>query len=340
MAHLAVGMPGIAGTHLLEKGNTEFAQSATKTFGWKSHGLDLLIAAIKDYQNHPGEGCLQAVFAGLVSWQASNPKESMSTHRGSMALALAQEIILTAQQRGWKLWVLPASALIQDVLEKLNQCKNFACTDVGTFAGDINQRLSEAQREAIYLRGTGHGHATGIPFIPPAAGNAAGDWNPNDLRTAYDNVYKYRAGECTSFAKAAAHILSTHAPGPRILPRIEIVSYRWRGRGPRFNGEGQPIYVKDATGQFTNRQAMEAKFITHVFCVVGRSGQDVQHNQPMPQSNSWGDDCCIVDCWLGALGYDCWFTVGRYPKLGYLTGGFVFKEMDSYQGPDAVYAVY
>jgi hypothetical protein len=57
----------------------------------------------------------------------------------------------------------------------------------------------------------------------------------------------------------------------------------------------------------------------------------------MPDSRTWGGDARIVDCWLGALGYQCFFPVAVYPKPGYLITGFVYKEMDSFLGPNAVF---
>ena len=267
-----IGAPQYAPLRLLVAGNTDFADSATKTLGWKSGSLKQLITAITNYQNNLSEDRLREVNHRLISWMAENPKESKSANRGSNALALSQEVLQIARERQWRLWHSPAG-LISDVIGELNRCKTFACTDVGTFAGDINQALPRARRDAIYNRGTQLGRSTGRPIIP--TGNVgAGAWDPDGLRAAYDRVYGASAGECTSFAKAAAHVL-TAVRGRYVMPRIEIVSYRNQRLSPRFNRDRTPMFLRDANGNVTNHQAMERQYVTHVFCVVGRAGQDV-----------------------------------------------------------------
>ncbi|HEY1288979.1 MAG TPA: hypothetical protein VGF58_11690 [Burkholderiales bacterium] len=230
---------------------------------------------------------------------------------------------------------LPA-LLVSNVLAELNRCKTFACTDVGTFSDDINDQLPGPARQAIYDRGIEHGRATGIPLIRARNGH----WDPESLYTAYARVYGANAGECTSFANAAAHVLSTHVlPW---MPRIEILSFRHHRRVPRLQlnretGKYEPLYKRDANGNLTNDQAMEYQYVTHVFVVVGRQGPEIDAGDVMPAAQTWGTDAVIVDCWLGALGYPCAFWIARYPKPGYLATGRVFKEMDSYLGPNAVF---
>jgi hypothetical protein len=230
---------------------------------------------------------------------------------------------------------LPA-LLVSRVIDELSRCKNFACTDVGTFSGDINDQLPESMQRAIYEKGIALGRATGIPLITARNGH----WDPASLSAAYGRVYGAAAGECTSFANAAAHVLSTHVlPW---MPRLEIVSFRHHRRVPRMRldratGEYVPVYKRDADGILTNDQAMEYQYVTHVFVVVGRQGPEVDAGDVMPDARTWGADARIVDCWLGALGYQCSFTAAAYPKPGYLITGCVFKEMDSFLGPNAVF---
>ncbi len=231
-----------------------------------------------------------------------------------------------------------AARLIAGVIDELNKCKDFACTDVGTFSGDINAALPRTRWQEIYDKGTKLGGATGIPMIPKKGGN--GEWGPSGLRAAYTRVYDRQAGECTSFANAAAHLLSTHKP-LAVMPRIEIVSFRNQRKIPRTvldraTNKRVPLFKKDANGNFTTEPVMESQYVTHVFCVVGRSGDEVAFDGKMPPSDTWGDDARIVDCWLGALGYECSFRVKEYPKPGYLTTGHLFKEMDSFLGESAV----
>lgn len=312
------------------QGNTTFADSATKTFGWKSSLLKTLIAEITTYQNNPSDGQLRKVHHSLFAWMADNPKEALSNKRGSNAATLAQEILDIAAQRRWRVWA-PPKDLIAVATPNLDRCKIFACTDVGTFRDDINDALPDDRQQHIYALGTQHGRSTGRPIIPNG-----GRWDPDGLRAAYDQVFGAAAGECTSFAYAAAHILTTGVSGGFVPPRIEVVTFRHHRQALRFNRDGTPMYKKDASGNFTNQQAREFQYVTHVFCVAGRIGQNVAYGQRMPAAGTWGASCRIVDCWLGALGYECSFKVPEYPKPGYLTTGFIFKEMDSYLGPQAV----
>jgi len=154
------------------------------------------------------------------------------------------------------------------------------------------------------------------------------------LRETYDQVYGSNAGECTSFAKAAAHLLGTTKLSP-FMPRIEIVSFRNQRLVPRRNRDGSPMFKKNAQGEVTRDQAMERQFVTHVFCVVGRRGMEYGHNNSLPASGTWNAETRIVDCWLAALGYESSFKVADYPKPGYLTT--LHLEMDSYKGKNAVF---
>jgi L,D-peptidoglycan transpeptidase YkuD (ErfK/YbiS/YcfS/YnhG family) len=150
------------------------------------------------------------------------------------------------------------------------------------------------------------------------------------LGQAYNAVYKIAAGEWTSFALAAGHILSTLKP-VRNMPQIEIVSFRYSRNVARENVDKitkkrTPMMITDPkTGQ--KKQAFFHQVVTHVYCVVGRSGAGVAAGAKMPDANTWGGNCRIVDCWLGSLGYECSFSVADYPKPGYLKAGLVSKVM-------------
>lgn len=114
-----MGGPGIAPfgapRNLLAPGNTDFADSATKTFGWKGASLKRLIAAITQYQNSPSEGFLREVNECLLIWMDENPKESRSTNRGSNALTLSQQILEIARTRQWYLWHWFCRCIVLDI---------------------------------------------------------------------------------------------------------------------------------------------------------------------------------------------------------------------------------
>jgi hypothetical protein len=315
---------------LLANGNTTFKSSASKHLGWKSSELTTLITAVEAYQRSATALTLQTVFTSLVNWFRSNPKEMLPTNRGSRARELLLEVIQEAGARAFNVdirnatWQPSADTLIQAVLVQLNECKDFVCSDAAQFDGDINPNISPFHRARILQRAQAQGQATGLAEIP-RVGRVRDDWNPDSVRRAHQAVYERRAGECTSFAKAAAHLLSTVATHP-FKPRIEVLAFRQHQLRPRFNRDGSPLMIRKP-GHDAPVQAVTSITISHVFCVVGRRGV------ALTPSSHWNPEVRIVDCWLGSLGYDCVFTASSYPKQGYFTSLEVV--MDSHQGADA-----
>lgn len=162
---------------------------------------------------------------------------------------------------------------------------SYACLDAATFSTAVNpdnkimvlDRLSRANDRGAKDAGA----VAGIQF--------GTQWDAPALLNVHDRVLQERAGVCTTFAKAAAHIMA-QANVPN-APKIEIVGY-------------------------TN----------HVFVIVGRRQGEInvtghglftRHN--LPHHNQWGLGWVIVDVWAGAMGY---------PKTTYLHNmGYPFNGM-------------
>lgn len=168
---------------------------------------------------------------------------------------------------------------------EFDQLASYACLDAATFDGCINpgnkimirDRLSRANDRKAKDAGAAAALQFGV------------QWNANALKNVYDRVLTERAGVCTTFAKAAAHILTkdNHINAPK----IEIVAYS-----------------------------------NHVFLIVGREAGEVQISGVGPFAkhklshyNTWGFGWMIVDVWAGAMGWPKTIYVGH--------NGYPFKSM-------------
>lgn len=318
--------------NLLTKGDTKFKDSATKFFGWKSGELKGLITALEAYQDAMSADNLNRLFSALIQWFRHHPKEIKPVNRGARARELLLEVMSESQSKGFGLdmkaagWQPSPITLIASVLDELNKCKDFVCSDAAQFAGDINPDIPRQQQDRILQRAQQSGRATGLAEIP-RHDRGLMDWNRESIQRAHTEVYSKRAGECTSFGKAAAHLLSTASMTP-FMPRIEVLAFSQHQKRPRYNRDGTPMMIRKPNEVGLVHAHMSVK-IAHVFCVVGRQGAALTH------PDTWNPEARVVDCWLGSLGYECVFTVPDYPKRGYFTNLEVV--MDSYQGPDAVF---
>jgi len=303
----------------------------------KSDRLNRLIEALVAFQQNATQPKLSYLYKRLYRWIEENPSEYNHRNGQQAASQLLDEIITRVRTSNWQLQghsPADAASLLSGIHGTLQAWKSYACADVGTFAGDINQALSAVKRNAIYTLGTSTGQATGLPNIP-LQGVVMGDWDATKLNTSHNRVTSAHSGECTSFGFAAAHLMGT-AANQGMRPRIEVVAYKINVQQPRtaYNrttGRREPVYKRDASGALTTVQAVTRKQVTHVFCIVGRRNLDRAANGQLPPPATWGNPW-IVDPWLGSLGYNSIFRQSNYPKQGYLQP--VFIEMDSYQnGP-------
>jgi hypothetical protein len=201
--------------------------------------------------------------------------------------------------------------LINAVRTKLDECRNFACNDATTFAGDINPDVDANAILDLARKG-------GMPVSMPTAPSILPHWRATHVKNVCNSVYEKKSGECTSFGKAAAHILTTTPiPGPR--PRVELVS--WEQRTTKE--------VTTASGRTYNKVTA----VAHVFCVVNRIGGTStrtvgpREREKLPPFSDWGNECWIVDPWLASLGWNSCYSLQDYPKKGFLEPCYL--EMDS-----------
>ncbi|HVJ93390.1 MAG TPA: hypothetical protein VM580_26495 [Labilithrix sp.] len=180
-----------------------------------------------------------------------------------------------------------AFPFVRSVRPQLETLASYACLDAAMFSRWINPSnkilIMDRLRRARDRRAKDAGAA--------AAFQIGTRWDANALAAVHRRVTAERAGVCTTFAKAAGHILGT-APG--LKPRIEIVAYPG-----------------------------------HVFVVVGRTGDygatignGLFAKKLLPGYGDWGDEWVLVDPWAGAMGYHSVIypdsMIERYPFPGML----------------------
>jgi hypothetical protein len=134
----------------------------------------------------------------------------------------------------------------------------YACGDATRFRV-TDRRVLEREEEALADEArsgamkAANAAAGGLRIVPQST-----------LRTVYERTVEGRVGICTTFAYAAAHVLTGGVRNPGGV-RVEVVAAA-RGMG------------------------------THVFVVVGRAvGSD------LGDRSTWGGEAVIVDLWLGSL---------------------------------------
>jgi len=127
------------------------------------------------------------------------------------------------------------------------------------FAGCVNP-ANRATVLTTYRDAVRRGADSGMP--PPTPGA----WNAGRAKSAYDQVNQQKAGICTLFAYAAAHILTYARPAG---PCVEVVAYD-----------------------------------NHVYVVIGRGGRAVSPGENLPDVSAWGSAYSIVDPWAGAMGWE------------------------------------
>lgn len=134
----------------------------------------------------------------------------------------------------------------------------FACGDAARFRVTDPEVLKREQ-EALGDKA----RATAMNAANLAAGGLQ-SVPQSTLRTVYTLTVQGRVGICTTFAYAAAHVLTGGVRNPDGA-RVEVVAAA-RGMG------------------------------THVFVVVGRAA-----GSRLEDRGTWGGDAVIVDLWLGSL---------------------------------------
>ncbi|WP_175016792.1 hypothetical protein [Massilia sp. YMA4] len=259
-------------------------------------------------------------FANLAAAKAqcSDPND---TRLSKYAHALQRLVQCWGSPQAYPPRPINPDPLIDQVRTELARCKQFACNDATSFDGDINPA---ANRSVILDRAKKHGSPVSLP-VPLSH---SGQWDAGHLAAVHGAVYKQAGGECTSFGKAAAHVLATAAiSGPR--PRIELVAWESRTSVPVMR-EGMQVMRE-------GRPYFKTNVVAHVFCVVNRpGGTDAvevagKSRQRLPPYEEWGHDCWVVDPWLASLGWEACYRLSDYPKKGFLDP--VYLEMDSTNVP-------
>jgi len=207
----------------------------------------------------------------------------------------------------------PAMRLVKEVAFELNACALFACADAKTFEDCIKKGKKKEVLDRAKEKDT---LFTAVPQIPVGGLGAmrAGvttAWDADRLKRIHKTVYGKKVGECTNFGYAAAHTMSRACELRNLNYRIEVVSYRMLSK-------------------------KKTQTVTHVFCLVNRGGGSMLQTVPgrgkirkrrLPPFADWGEECVIVDTWLGSLGWGSYFTVQDYPMKSMLDP--VYQEMDS-----------
>jgi hypothetical protein len=294
---------------LLDPGNQEFRASVTRSnWHYRSGRLKKLLTALEEVQNAGTATAQQITYLHkrLWRWRQKNPGEF--SKRGGLFDRLLGDIQARARTLGVAL-VVPGSetsapprvepvregggssgnavTFVNRVKRELDDFKEYACGDAffgatktgpdtytGGFSGCINKaKFSEVLGRYREMQKAKTGATTpGDAIVLP---NADPEWKATVFRMVYERISKERAGICTTFGKAAAHLLTA---GRTTGPGVEVVAYR-----------------------------------NHVYVLVNRKGDVEEDSRGIPKiPDSWirEPDVVIVDPWAAALGWECIYYHG------------------------------
>lgn len=289
---------------LMDRGNTEFKTSVTRSgLHYKSSRLERLLKALVDVQNNPTNAeKLKYVHKRLWRWRQETPKEFAA--RGTKFDALLAEITAKARTLRTTLAVPgkteteggDAVAFVARVKPQLDVFKTYGCGDAY-----MNSPFDKATNTYNY----GRGFATCIKTSEranvearfndmkkrPGAGatsaadamlSPSGTWPAINYRMTYERVTTERAGICTTFGKAAAHILTN---GQTTGPSVEVVAYK-----------------------------------NHVYLLVNRQGEYTDEGA-IPDDWTAEPGIIVIDPWAASLGWPCIFLgFGAYPLKSMVKG--------------------
>ena len=270
---------------------------------FRSSELDGSVRAINTYIKKPNAPNITAVRNWLAGWKSRNPKEyanrgapiendlraELNQHLDKWGVPKAPtDAPPTGPGPAWtasnvRAWVESRRA----ALEKFGA---YACGDLkhgqpktgGTGEPDWNNGFARianpAKRKEIWDR---YRDAKNYPGVGAQSGILIGrQWKAMQFSGIYQAVTTGKRGVCTTFAQAAAHVLTSALPHG---PRVEVVSWGGGGAG-------------------------------HVFVLVNRAGGYLGDKVP----DAWVNeaDIVIVDPWRASLG---WQTIS-YGKSQYRSG--------------------
>jgi hypothetical protein len=189
----------------------------------------------------------------------------------------------------------------------LGQFQFYACSDSARFErcinpftkGAVQDRLVQASKRGA--KGVGAAAFSGI--------RQGYDWDEKECEKCYRITGEQQYGECSTFAKAVGHILTSKA-GPK--PRIEIVSYPFHVfvLVGRVGGYTDKVDVTMVRGREQRKKRRE------VF------SSDKQAEYGIMSDIQFGNDWALVDPWAGSMGYpDIVYT-----KVGSVLTGINHKQ--------------
>lgn len=172
------------------------------------------------------------------------------------------------------------------VARSLNEMRDFAVTDLKSFPNSPAPRQKGRVFNRYHLMTPGERErGDGM-----ASGYVKGRLSRHTIAMASPLVEVGKCGCCTTFAARATDIL-LKSDCPR---RVELVAIPKTGTR-----------------------------VAHCFVLVGRKpGLAPNGKLPLPSSDAWGIDYCVVDPWLGALGFESFFPKGAGFSDKWLSGVF------------------
>lgn len=270
----------------LKGAGNDFENAINRGVGhFRSGELDAAVSAIKQYIKSPSAEHIKNVRNRLAAWRKFHPKEFANRGQPIYDPLKAE---LTTECKRWGVPseptdVAPLNASTKDprawvaaVRPQLDKLGGYACADAyfgcvytkATDSYDYNTGFARcipvakrAHVEKLYREMKARGAGATTPGDAMHKGD--GSWKGDNYARVYQTVTGARAGICTQFAKAAAHVLTANRPRG---PRVEIVAYR-----------------------------------NHVYVLVGRTGGYSQGNV-VPPSWTSDRGLVIVDAWAGSLG--------------------------------------
>jgi hypothetical protein len=160
-----------------------------------------------------------------------------------------------------------------DVGNELNEMCNYAVTDLQSFPGNIRNDTQD-HRGRVWNRYYSMS-ASDLEKDGQAGARVRVGFNRNSIRSASAFLEGGKCGCCTTFAARAADILLRGSTS-----RVEIVAVPTNGR------------------------------VSHCFVIVGRTGAASGSGKLTLPGADWGTTFCVVDPWLGALGFECIYPNG------------------------------
>jgi len=199
-------------------------------------------------------------------------------------------------------------ALIHRNRGTLEAFRNFACSDVRSWPGNIRD---PALRELLFARDRDLPEPQRrLEAQANASSNKIGaQYTQGQINSAGPLIWHAKSACCTTFAIAAAHVLTGGDPKAR-LERAGGTE-----TSPLFRGTGTQSR-RDADG---TRVELASVAGTHCLCIVGRDGASgLKGNGRIDDPDTWGDDVRIVDPWLGSLGWPVVYKPSEYPYQDWL----------------------